>query len=194
MEIEKTELNGLESLQESIMSKNKETNESKNTISDDLFGKMVAEDLKVIPPLSKLQARNEIQNVLFKYHMAAMQDSLQRNFNSTAVVDHNFSPIKTRKTQSSNNLRNNLQAKNSNTNSSGGSHQYNHQYGINMSTSSKLNKFILYKEINHTLMNKCIFYLSFPVLLAYRSCHSTASLSLLILSFKPFLLSLDNLL
>ena len=66
------------SLPESIMRKNKENIESKNTTADDLFGKMVAKDLKSLPPISELQARNEIQNVLFKYRMAAMQDSLQR--------------------------------------------------------------------------------------------------------------------
>ena len=60
MEIEKKELNALESFQESIMSKNKEKNESKNTTADDLFGKMVGEDLKALPPISKSQARNEI--------------------------------------------------------------------------------------------------------------------------------------
>ena len=60
MEIEKKELNALESFQESIMGKNKEKNESKNTTADDLFGKMVGEDLKALPPISKSQARNEI--------------------------------------------------------------------------------------------------------------------------------------
>ena len=68
----------VESLQESIMSKNKEKNESKNTTPDDLFGKMFGEGLKALSPISKLQDRNEIQNVLFKYHMAAMQDFLQK--------------------------------------------------------------------------------------------------------------------
>ena len=53
MEIEKKELNALESFQESIMSKNKEKNKSKNTTADDLFGKMVGEDLKALPPISK---------------------------------------------------------------------------------------------------------------------------------------------
>ena len=51
---------------------------------------MVAKDLKSLPPISELQARNEIQNVLFKYRMAAMQDSLQRKWNSTAMLDDNF--------------------------------------------------------------------------------------------------------
>ena len=82
METEKKELNALESLQESIMSKNKEKNESKNTTADDLFGKMVGEDLKAIPPISKLQTRNEIQNVLFKSRMAAMQDFLQIKYSN----------------------------------------------------------------------------------------------------------------
>ena len=57
------------------MSKNKEKNDSKSTTADDLFGKMVGEDLMALPPISKLQVRNEIQNVLSKYHVAAMQDS-----------------------------------------------------------------------------------------------------------------------
>ena len=42
------------------MSKNKEKNESKNTTADDLFGKMVGEYLKALPPIFKLQARSEI--------------------------------------------------------------------------------------------------------------------------------------
>ena len=72
MEIEKKELNVPESLQESIMSKNKEKNESRNTAADDLFGKMVGEDLKALSPISKFQVKNEIQNVLFKYRMTAI--------------------------------------------------------------------------------------------------------------------------
>lgn len=52
---------------------------------------MVDEDLKALSPISKLQARNEIQ-MFFKYRMAAIQDSLQRKLNSVAMVD-NFSPI-----------------------------------------------------------------------------------------------------
>ena len=60
IEIEKKELNVLESLQESIMIKTKENNESKDTTADDLLGKMVGEDLKALPPIYKLQARNEI--------------------------------------------------------------------------------------------------------------------------------------
>ena len=76
MEIEKNELNVLESFQESIMSKNKEKNKSKNTAADDLLGKMVGEDLKALPPISNLQARNEFRNVFFKYRLTAMQDSL----------------------------------------------------------------------------------------------------------------------
>ena len=55
MEIEKKVLNVLESLQESIEQE-----------SDDLFKKMVGEDLNALPPISKLQARNEIQNMLLK--------------------------------------------------------------------------------------------------------------------------------
>ena len=49
------------------------------------------------------------------------------------MVDYNFSPSKTRKTQSSNNFGNNFQANflpYSSTNSSGGSHRLIH--GINM--------------------------------------------------------------
>ena len=110
IEIEKKELNLVESLQESIMSKNKEKSESKNTTADDLFGKMVGENLKGFSPILKLQGRNEIQNVLFKYRMAAMQDSLQRQLNSTAIVDDIFSSSKTGKTQSSNHFGNNFQA------------------------------------------------------------------------------------
>ena len=67
MEIEKKELNVLETLQESIMSKTKEKNESNNTTADAIIGKMVGEDLKDPPPISKLPGRNEIQNMLFKY-------------------------------------------------------------------------------------------------------------------------------
>ena len=39
----------------------KKENDSKNATADDLFGKMVGEYLKALPPISKLQARNEIQ-------------------------------------------------------------------------------------------------------------------------------------
>ena len=136
MEIEKKELNVLESLQVSIMSKNKNKNQSKNKTADDLFGKMVGKDLKALPPISKLQAGNVIQNVLFKYRTAAMQDALQRKLNSIAMVDDNVSPSKTGKTQSSNNFGNNFPANfsaNSNTNPSGGSHHWIH--GINMNNS-----------------------------------------------------------
>ena len=71
--------------------------------------------------------------------MAAMQDSLQRKLNSTAMADDNFSPRrrpkdwKTGKTQSSNNFENNFQANfssNSSTNSSSGSSHWIH--GMNM--------------------------------------------------------------
>ena len=72
MEIEIKEVNMLESLQVPIMSKNKEKNDSINATVDDLFGKIVDEDLKALPRISKLQARNEIQNVLFKYCVAAI--------------------------------------------------------------------------------------------------------------------------
>ena len=123
MEIEIKEVNMLESLQVPIMSKNKEKNDSINATVDDLFGKIVDEDLKALPRISKLQARNEIQNVLFKYCVAAIQDCLQRKLNSTTMVDENFSPSKTRKTQSSNNFGNIFQTNfspNSSTNSSDG--------------------------------------------------------------------------
>ena len=136
MEIEKKEIKVLESLQESIMSKNKEKNESKNLTADDLFGKMVAEDSKALSPISKLQARNEIQNMLCKYRMATMQDSLPRKLNSTAMADYKFSPSKTGKTQSSNNFGNNSQANflpNSSTNSSGRSNHW--IQGMNMKNS-----------------------------------------------------------
>ena len=90
----KKELNVLDSLQESIM-----TIMSKKK-----------KDLKLLPPTPKLQAWNEIQNVLFKNCMAIMQNSLHRKLNSTAIVDDSFSPSKTRKTQSLNNFGNNFQA------------------------------------------------------------------------------------
>ena len=107
------------------MSKNKEKNDSKNITADDLFGEMVGDDLKALPPIFKLQAKNEIQNVFFKYRMTAMQDSLQRKLNSKTMAADNFSPSKTGKTQSSKNFGNNFQANfspNSSTNSSGGSY------------------------------------------------------------------------
>ena len=66
--------------------------------------------LKLLPPTPKLQAWNEIQNVLFKNCMAIMQNSLHRKLNSTAIVDDSFSPSKTKKTQSLNNFGNNFQA------------------------------------------------------------------------------------
>ena len=145
------------------MSKNKENSESKTTTADDLFRKMFGEDLKGLPPVSKLQAKNEIQNGLFKYHMAAMQDSLKRKLNNTTMVDDNFSPSKTRKTQSSSNFRNNFHTNfspNSSTNSSGRSHHWTQGINTNncdfswintcgsfytkyFSTSSKSNKFML---------------------------------------------------
>ena len=43
MEIEKKELDMLECLQDSIINKNKEKSESKNTTADDIFGKRVGE-------------------------------------------------------------------------------------------------------------------------------------------------------
>ena len=53
----------LEFLQESIMTKNKEKIEHKNTTADNPFGKMVGVDFKALPSIFKLHARNEIQNV-----------------------------------------------------------------------------------------------------------------------------------
>lgn len=47
---------------------------------------------------------NEIQNVFSKYRMTAMQDSLERKLNSTAVVDDIVLLCKTGKTHSSNNF------------------------------------------------------------------------------------------
>ena len=226
MEIEKDELNVLESLQESIISKNKEKNESKNTTADDLFGKIFGEDLRALLPISKLQAKDEIQHVLFKYHMAAMQDSLQRKLNSLAMVDDNVSPSKTEKTQSSNNFGKNFQANfspNFSINSLGGNHHHSvksvqmrgyfwsvfscirteygdllHKmcqyvsvkYQLNLTkiengrrdclqiTFVTLNGFCLLSK-PLLLINKYIFYSSFPVLLTYLSRHSTVPLLLL---------------
>ena len=90
---ERKELGLLDTLQDSIMNRNKEKGESKNLTTDELFGKMIGEDLKALPPISKLQARNEIQNIIFKYRMGSMQDSLQRRLNSTASID-GFLPSK----------------------------------------------------------------------------------------------------
>ena len=135
MENEKKDLNVQESLQEFIMSKNKEKNQNKNANADDLFGKMVGEDLKALPPISKVLARNEIQNVLFKYRMAAMQYSLQRKVKSTTMVDDTFLPSKTGKTQSSNNFGNKFEVNfspNFTTNFSGGDHNWIH--GMNMNS------------------------------------------------------------
>ena len=85
--VERKELGLLDTLQDSIMNRNKEKGESKNLTSDELLGKMIRDDLKALPPISKLQARNEIQNIIFKYRMGSMQDSLQRKLNSTASID-----------------------------------------------------------------------------------------------------------
>ena len=95
---------------------------------------LLGEDLQALPPISKVQARSEIQNVLFKYRMAAIQYSLQKKLNSTVMVDDNFSPSKTGKTQSSNNFGNHFQANfspNSSTNSSGWSHHWIHRMKMN---------------------------------------------------------------
>ena len=78
--VERKELGLLDTLQDSIMNRNKEKGESKNLTTDELFGKMIGEDLIKT-------ARNEIQNIIFKYRMGSMQDSLQRKLNSTASVD-----------------------------------------------------------------------------------------------------------
>ena len=81
---------------------------------------MVDEDLKALQPISKSQARNEIQNALFKYHMAAMQlqnpitEQFWNNFRA------NFLP-------------------NSSTNSSGGSSHWIHGMNMNNSLQRKLN-------------------------------------------------------
>ena len=103
--VDSDELNLLNSLQSSIISRSKENKESKIQSTEELFGKMVVEDLKALLPISKLQARNEIQNILFKYRMAAMQDSLQRKLTSTTTMidtvgsDNAFSPSKTGRNQ-----------------------------------------------------------------------------------------------
>ena len=125
-----------------LWAKIKKKIESKNATADDILGKMVGEDLKVLPPISKLQARNGIQNVLSKYRTAVTQDSLQRKLNSTAKIDDNFSPSKTGKTQWSNNFENNFQAyfsPNFSTKSSGGSHHWMHGINVNNSLQRKLN-------------------------------------------------------
>ena len=84
-EVASGELELLNTLQTSIINKRKE---NRIESAEDLFGRMVGEDLKALPPISKLQARNEIQNILFKYRMTVMQDSLQRKLGSTAMIDN----------------------------------------------------------------------------------------------------------
>ena len=96
--------------------------------------KLLGEDLQALPPISKLQVKSEIQNVLFKYRIAAIQYSLQKMLNSAVMVDDNFSPSKTGKTQLSNNFGNHFQANfspNSSTNSSGWSHHWTHRMNMN---------------------------------------------------------------
>ena len=70
--VERKDLGLWDTLQDSIMNRNKEKGESKNLTTNELFGKMIGEDLKALPPISKLQARNEIQNIIFKYRMGSM--------------------------------------------------------------------------------------------------------------------------
>ena len=91
-----SELNLLNTLQSSIISRNKDRKEPSIQTAEELFGKMVGEDLKALPPIVKLQARNEIQNIIFKYHMAAMPDSLHRKLSTTTMIDSNSnsSPMK----------------------------------------------------------------------------------------------------
>jgi len=118
--VEMKELALLESLQNSIVNKKGKSDSNSQTCADDLFGKMVGEDIKTLPPIFKLQARNEIQNVIFKYRMASMQDSLQRKLSSTNLVDGSHSPAK----MSSNNMSNNL------------SNMYQNQFSPNSSGTS----------------------------------------------------------
>ena len=53
--VERKEVGLLDTLQSSIMNRNKEKGESKNLTTDELFGKMIGEDLKALPSISKLQ-------------------------------------------------------------------------------------------------------------------------------------------
>ena len=133
--IERKELGLLDTLQDSIMNRNKEKGESKNLTTDELFGKMIGEDLKALPPISKLQARNEIQNIIFKYRMGSMQDSLQRRLNSTASID-GFLPTKNAgQFAFQNNFGNGYQSCSPNASSSSSSNSRNHWiHGMNANT------------------------------------------------------------
>ena len=124
--VERKELGLLDTLQDSFMNRNKEKGESKNLTTDELFGKMIGEDLKALPPMSKLQARNEIQNITFKYRMGSVQDSLQRKLNSTASID-GFSPSKNAgQFAFQNNFGNGYQSFSPNASSSSSSNSGNH--------------------------------------------------------------------
>ena len=133
--VERKELGLLDTLQDSIMNRNKEKGESKNLTTNELFGKMIGEDLKALPPISKLQARNEIQNIIFKYRMGSMQDSLQRKLNSTASID-GFSPSKNAgQFAFQNNFGNGYQSFSPNASSSSSSNSGNHwTHGMNANT------------------------------------------------------------
>ena len=130
--VERKELDLLDTLQDSIMNRNKEKGESKHLTTDELFGKIIGEDLKALPPISKLQARNEIQKIIFKYRMGSMQDSLQRKLNSTASID-GFSPSKNAgQFAFQNNFRNVYQSFSPNASSSSSSNSGNHWiHGMN---------------------------------------------------------------
>ena len=49
--VERKELGLLDTLQDSIMNRNKEKGESKNFTTDELFGKMIGDDLKALPTI-----------------------------------------------------------------------------------------------------------------------------------------------
>lgn len=131
-QVERKEIGLLNTLQSSILTRN---NEKKKTVetTDELFGKMIGEDLKALPPISKLQARNDIQNVIFRYRMAAMQDSLQRKLNSTS--SESFSPGKTaREPLTANNFGTSFQnnfSPNGSTSSNNGAHWIHNMNAMN---------------------------------------------------------------
>ena len=133
--VERKELDLLDTLQDSIMNRNKEKGESKHLTTDELFGKIIGEDLKALPPISKLQARNDIQKIIFKYRMGSMQDSLQRKLNSTSSID-GFSPSKNAgQFAFQNNFRNGYQSFSPNASSSSSSNSGNHWiHGMNANT------------------------------------------------------------
>ena len=128
--------------------RNKEKGESKNLTTDELFGKMIGEDLKALPPTPKPQARSEIQNIIFKYRrMGSMQDSLQGKLNSTASID-GFSPSKNAgQFVSQNNFGNGYQSFSPNASSSSSSNSGNHWiHGMN-ETHTNLLRFCIIKFI-----------------------------------------------